>query len=85
MGIKLSEEQQRSNSAERREELATAALATLNNITFYRDSSDLDEAIDDTLTNICKGIIFFFIIYMVPLDLIISQHHVCKVVALMVM
>ncbi|KAJ0172985.1 hypothetical protein K1T71_011161 [Dendrolimus kikuchii] len=41
-------------SAERREELATAALATLNNITFYRDSPDLDDSIDDTLTNICK-------------------------------
>lgn len=41
--------------SERREELATAALATLNNITFYREPPDPPDPLDDTLEHICKG------------------------------
>ncbi|XP_049879021.1 armadillo repeat-containing protein 2 [Pectinophora gossypiella] len=50
--LQLSEEQLASWT-ERRDELATAALATLNNITFYREPPDPDP-LDDTLDLLCR-------------------------------
>ncbi|KAI5635689.1 armadillo repeat-containing protein 2 isoform X1 [Phthorimaea operculella] len=50
--LQLSEEQ-RNSWAERRDELATAALATLNNITFYREPPDPDP-LDNTLDLLCR-------------------------------
>ncbi|KAG6465633.1 hypothetical protein O3G_MSEX015281 [Manduca sexta] len=52
----LTDEQQ-SSWSERRSELATAALATLNNITFYRDPSDIPDPLEDTIDKICKGVL----------------------------
>jgi hypothetical protein len=40
---------------ERREELATAALATLNNITFYREPPDPPDPLHALLDQLCKG------------------------------
>ncbi|XP_072934563.1 armadillo repeat-containing protein 2 [Epargyreus clarus] len=39
---------------ERREELATAALATLNNVTFYMESP-LTDTLDEVLDSVCKA------------------------------
>ncbi|XP_060806826.1 armadillo repeat-containing protein 2 [Amyelois transitella] len=46
------EKEEHSNSLERREELATAALATLNNITFYREPP---ETLDELLDTVCRA------------------------------
>uniref|UniRef100_A0A2H1WFQ5 SFRICE_023123 n=1 Tax=Spodoptera frugiperda TaxID=7108 RepID=A0A2H1WFQ5_SPOFR len=40
---------------ERAEELATAALATLNNLTFYREPPDPPDPLHVPIDNICKG------------------------------
>ncbi|XP_068623866.1 armadillo repeat-containing protein 2 [Battus philenor] len=40
---------------ERREELATAALATLNNVTFYLQPTESLDPLDDTLELLCKA------------------------------
>lgn len=40
---------------ERGEELATAALATLNNLTFYREPPDPPDPLHVPIDNICKG------------------------------
>ncbi|CAG5024512.1 unnamed protein product [Parnassius apollo] len=40
---------------ERREELATAALATLNNITFYLEPAEPLDPLDDTIELLCKA------------------------------
>ncbi|XP_026333146.1 armadillo repeat-containing protein 2 [Hyposmocoma kahamanoa] len=39
---------------ERHDELATASLATLNNITFYREPPDPPDPLDETLDHLCK-------------------------------
>ncbi|CAG9791339.1 unnamed protein product [Diatraea saccharalis] len=44
-----------SSSLERREELATAALATLNNITFYREPPDPPDPLHQLLDQLCKA------------------------------
>lgn len=40
---------------ERREELATASLATLNNITFYREPSIPSDPLDSLFDDLCRG------------------------------
>ncbi|XP_045539183.1 armadillo repeat-containing protein 2 [Papilio machaon] len=40
---------------DRREELATAALATLNNITFYLEPTDTLDPLDDNVEQLCKA------------------------------
>lgn len=40
---------------DRREELATAALATLNNITFYLEPTENLDPLDDHIEQLCKG------------------------------
>lgn len=42
-------------SPARREELATAALATLNNVTFYREPPAPPDPLADTIDKLCKG------------------------------
>lgn len=42
-------------TVERGEELATAALATLNNLTFYREPPDPPDPLHVPIDNICKG------------------------------
>ncbi|KAL4711889.1 hypothetical protein ACJJTC_006058 [Scirpophaga incertulas] len=44
-----------SSLVERREELATAALATLNNITFYRDPPEPPDPMHQLLDKLCKA------------------------------
>lgn len=39
----------------RREELATAVLATLNNITFYLEVAEPLDHLDGTLEQLCRG------------------------------
>ncbi|CAH0402830.1 unnamed protein product [Chilo suppressalis] len=46
---------EQSSFVERREELATAALATLNNITFYREPPDPPDPLHQLLDQLCKA------------------------------
>ncbi|KAM3963940.1 armadillo repeat-containing protein 2 [Aphomia sociella] len=46
--------EERPSWTERREELATAALATLNNITFYREPPDPIDPLDELLDKLCR-------------------------------
>ncbi|XP_053617081.1 armadillo repeat-containing protein 2 isoform X2 [Plodia interpunctella] len=46
------DKEDRSSSLERRSELATAALATLNNVTFYREPPD---PLDELLHSVCRA------------------------------
>ncbi|XP_052752029.1 armadillo repeat-containing protein 2 [Galleria mellonella] len=46
--------EERPSWSERREELATAAFATLNNITFYREPPEPLDPLDEILDKLCK-------------------------------
>ncbi|XP_028177551.1 armadillo repeat-containing protein 2-like isoform X2 [Ostrinia furnacalis] len=48
------DDEERPSWIERREELATASLATLNNITFYREPPDPPDPLDTLLDQLCK-------------------------------
>ncbi|KAL0818163.1 hypothetical protein ABMA28_008680 [Loxostege sticticalis] len=48
------EDEERPSWTERREELATASLATLNNITFYREPPDPPDPLHSLLDQLCK-------------------------------